>query len=538
LTRFAAGISINFGFVEDRNMRIAIGSDHAGYPLKEALKPLLEQHEVVDLGTFGTAPVDYPDYAKAVGAAVRDARVERGVLVCGSGVGASIAANKLSGVRAALCHDTYSAHQGVEHDDMNVLVLGGRVVGVELARELVEAFLGARFNGEERHLRRLAKTVTLENPLRALGVLGQSLWLDFIRRSLMTSGELGRLIERDGLKGVTSNPAIFEKAVSAGSDYDDLLAAPDAAGLDAKGLYERLAIRDVQAAADALSGVYDRTRQRDGYVSLEVSPFLAYDTAGTLSGARRLWRAVGRHNLMIKVPATAEGIHAVRTLIGEGINVNDTLLFSQEIYARVAEAYLDGLDTLIARGGNPRGVASVASFFVSRIDTAADARIANLATRCKDSAEQRRLQALMGRVAIANAKLAYRHYQALVGGERWQALAAAGARPQRLLWASTGTKDPRYRDVVYVEELIGPDTVNTMPPATLEAFRDHGRPRQSLTESVESAEETLSDLAAAGISLTEITDSLLSDGVRLFAEAFEKLLGAVGSQRHADRATA
>jgi transaldolase/glucose-6-phosphate isomerase len=448
LTRFAAGISINFGFVEDRNMRIAIGSDHAGYPLKEALKPLLEQHEVVDLGTFGTAPVDYPDYAKAVGAAVRDARVERGVLVCGSGVGASIAANKLSGVRAALCHDTYSAHQGVEHDDMNVLVLGGRVVGVELARELVEAFLGARFNGEERHLRRLAKTVTLENPLRALGVLGQSLWLDFIRRSLMTSGELGRLIERDGLKGVTSNPAIFEKAVSAGSDYDEVLAAPDAAGLDAKGLYERLAIRDVQAAADALSGVYDRTRQRDGYVSLEVSPFLAYDTAGTLSEARRLWRAVGRHNLMIKVPATAEGIHAVRTLIGEGINVNVTLLFSQEIYARVAEAYLDGLDTLIARGGNPRGVASVASFFVSRIDTAADARIANLATRCKDSAEQRRLQALMGRVAIANAKLAYRHYQALVGGERWQALAAAGARPQRLLWASTGTKDPRYRDVV------------------------------------------------------------------------------------------
>lgn len=519
-------------------MRIAIGSDHAGYPLKEALKPVLEQHEVVDLGTFDSAPVDYPDSAEAVGAAFRDGRVERGVLVCGSGVGASIAANKLPGVRAGLCHDTYSAHQGVEHDDMNVLVLGGRVVGLELARALVGAFLSARFTGEERHLRRLAKTVALENPLRALEVLGQSVWLDFIRRSLITSGELARLIERDGLKGVTSNPAIFEKAifeeaVSAGTDCDALCSALDAAGLDAKALYERLAIRDVQAAADALSGVYDRTRQRDGYVSLEVSPFLAYDTAGTLSEARRLWQAVGRRNLMIKVPATAEGIQAVRTLIGEGISVNVTLLFSRETYARVAEAYLDGLDALIARGGNPRSVASVASFFVSRIDTAADARIADLTTRCKDPAEQRRLQALIGRVAIANAKLAYRHYQALVGGERWRALAAAGATTQRLLWASTGTKDPRYHDVVYVEELIGPDTVNTMPPATLEAFRDHGRARQSLTEGVESAEATLSDLAGAGVSLAAITDSLLSDGVRQFAAAFQRLLAAVDSQRSA-----
>ena len=368
------------------------------------------------------------------------------------------------------------------------------------------------------------------NPLQALEGFGQSVWLDFIRRSLMTNGELGRLIEHDGLKGVTSNPAIFEKGVSAGTDYDDLLSAPDAAGLDAKVLYERIAIRDVQAAADALSGVYDRTRQRDGYVSLEVSPFLAYDTAGTLSEARRLWQVVGRRNVMIKVPATAEGIDAVRTLIGEGINVNVTLLFSRDTYARVAEAYLDGLDALIVRGRDPRDVASVASFFVSRIDTAADARIAALAGRCTDPAEQGRLQALLGKVAIANAKLAYRDYQTMVSGKRWRGLEAAGAGTQRLLWASTGTKDARYRDVVYVEELIGPDTVNTMPPATLEAFRDHGRPRQSLTEGVESAAATLSDLAGAGISLTEITDGLLSEGVRLFAEAFEKLLGSVSSQ--------
>jgi transaldolase/glucose-6-phosphate isomerase len=245
---------------------------------------------------------------------------------------------------------------------------------------------------------------------------------------------------------------------------------------------------------------------------------------------------VGRRNLMIKVPATAEGIAAVRTLIGQGINVNVTLLFSRETYARVAEAYLDGLDALIALGGDPRGVASVASFFVSRIDTVADTRIAALAAGQTDPAEQGRLQALKGKVAIANARLAYRHYQELVSGERWRELEAAGARPQRLLWASTGTKDPCSRDVVYVEELIGRDTVNTMPPATLEAFRDHGRPRQSLTEGVDSAAATLSDLAGAGISLTEITDSLLIEGVRLFAEAFEKLLGSVSSQSNRRRA--
>ncbi len=512
-------------------MRIVIGSDHAGYELKEALKPLLEAHEVIDVGTTTTAPVDYADFAEAVGAAVRDGRAERGLLLCGSGVGASIAANKLTGVRAGLCHDTYSAHQGVEHDDMNVLVLGGRVVGVELARELVRTFLGATFTGEGRQRRRLAKTVALENPLRALEVLGQSLWLDFIRRRLMTSGELGRLIERDALKGVTSNPAIFEKAVAAGSDYLDLLQSAAAGALDANGLYERLAIRDVQAAADALGAVYTRTGKRDGYVSLEVSPFLAYDTAGTEAEARRLWKSVDRPNVMIKVPATAEGIPAVRTLISEGINVNITLLFSRDVYGSVAEAYMDGLETLIESGGDPRRLASVASFFVSRIDTAADARLTAMAEQTVDADQQAGLRALIGRIAIANARLAYRHYQELVQGERWRALAAAGANTQRLLWASTGSKNPRYRDVVYVEELIGADTVNTMPPATLDAFRDHGRVRESLTEDIQAAGDTLAALAATGISLTDITDSLVTDGVRLFAEAFEKLLGAIERRR-------
>src|SRR5215510_8268936 len=256
-------------------MRVAIGSDHAGFALKEAVKVFLtEEHgDVLDLGTHGADPVDYSDYAEAVGLALRENRADRGILLCGSGVGASMAANRIPGIRAGLCHDTYSAHQGVEHDDMNVLVLGGRIVGAELARELIGAFLNARFTGEARHQRRLAKMITLENPLRALQVFGQSVWLDYIRRSLITSGELHRLIDEDGLRGVTSNPAIFEKAITGSSDYRPVLERPDAQTLDAKMLYETLAVRDIQDAADALRAVYDQTSRRDGYVSLEVSPF-------------------------------------------------------------------------------------------------------------------------------------------------------------------------------------------------------------------------------------------------------------------------
>jgi transaldolase/glucose-6-phosphate isomerase len=513
-------------------MRVAIGSDHAGFELKKAVKAFLaaEHHEVVDVGTHSPDPVDYPDYAQAVGTAVRESRAERGILLCGSGVGASMVANRIPGIRAGLCHDTYSAHQGVEHDDMNVLVLGGRVIGIELARELVHAFVNARFTGEPRHLRRLAKMTALENRLRALEVFGQSVWLDYIRRSLITSGELRRLIAEDGIRGVTSNPAIFEKAIAGSSDYREMLEAPDARALDAKTLYENLAVHDVQDACDALRSVYEETGQRDGYVSLEVSPFLAHDTLGTLNEARRLWSAVGRENLMIKVPATAAGAPAIRQLICYGINVNVTLLFDLAAYERVADAYLTGLEKLVARGGDPTRVASVASFFISRIDTAVDALIATRLQAATNATEQGILRGLTGRVAIANAKLAYQRYQEFFSGRRWQALAAQGARTQRLLWASTGVKNPSYRDVVYVEELIGPDTVNTIPPATLEAFRDHGRPRASLAEDVGAARDTMEGLTQVGISMKDVTDRLLVEGVQLFADAFAKLLQAVESQ--------
>ncbi|MBI2563439.1 MAG: bifunctional transaldolase/phosoglucose isomerase [candidate division NC10 bacterium] len=366
------------------------------------------------------------------------------------------------------------------------------------------------------------------NPLKSLEEYGQSVWLDYIRRGLIASGELGRLVTEDGLRGVTSNPAIFEKAIAGSTDYsaalEDLQRRPD---LDAMAIYEHLAIQDIRDAADSLRPVYDETRRRDGYVSLEVSPYLARDTHGTVAEARRLWNAVGRDNVMIKVPATPEGIPAVQQLIGEGINVNVTLLFAQETYEAVAHAYLAGLEALGDRGGDVGRVASVASFFVSRIDSAIDGIVTARLKEATRPDEQALLRRILGKVAIANAKLTYQRYQEISREPRWTALAARGAQTQRLLWASTGTKNPSYSDVLYVEELIGRDTVNTVPPATLEAFRDHGRPRNSLTENLEEAREIMAALDTVGISMNEVTDKLLGEGVRLFAEAFDKLLGAV-----------
>jgi transaldolase/glucose-6-phosphate isomerase len=376
--------------------------------------------------------------------------------------------------------------------------------------------------------------LTDKNPLKALQDYGQSVWLDYIRRNLITSGELQRLLDEDGLRGVTSNPSIFEKAIAGSTDYEQTLKALAAQSLDAKALYEQLAIRDIQDAADLLRPVYEQTQRRDGYVSLEVSPTLAHDTQGTLEEVRRLWKAVRRDNVMIKVPATAAGIPAIRQLISEGINVNVTLLFSQATYEKVAEAYITGLEQRAARGGGSLStVASVASFFISRIDTAIDNLIAAKLKAPTKASEQGLLRSLTGKVAIANARLTYQRYRNLFSGPRWQALASKGAQTQRVLWASTSTKNPNYRDVLYVEELIGPDTVNTIPPATFAAFRDHGQLRASLSENIEEAHDTMETLAQVGISMTEVTDQLLAEGVQLFAEAFDKLLKAVANKAKA-----
>jgi len=372
------------------------------------------------------------------------------------------------------------------------------------------------------------------NPLQALSEYGQSVWLDYIRRGLITSGELKRLVDEDGLRGVTSNPSIFEKAIAGSTDYNAALQTLEQhRDLDAKALYELLAVGDIQEAAGVLLPVYQQTNKRDGYVSLEVSPYLAHDTVGTIEEARRLWQAVARHNVMIKVPATPAGIPAIKQLIGEGINVNVTLLFSMIAYEAVAEAYFSGLEALVARGGEPSGVASVASFFISRIDSAIDAQVNARLKTAAGAGERARLQSLLGKVAIANARLTYQRYQELYCSARWQALAAKGAQTQRLLWASTSTKNPNYRDVIYIEELIGSDTVNTIPAATLDAFRDHGRPRTSLQEHLAEARDTIEALQQVGISLQETTDTLLDEGVKLFAEAFDKLLSAVEKKRQA-----
>ncbi len=372
------------------------------------------------------------------------------------------------------------------------------------------------------------ETAKSTSPVQALLTYGQSMWLDYIRRDLITGGKLKTMIEEDGLRGMTSNPSIFEKAIGESSLYDDILQSLASRNdLDTTTRYEQIAIRDIQDAADVLRPVYESSKFRDGYVSLEVSPLLALKTQETIDEARRLWKAVNRENVMIKIPGTAEGLPAIRQAIGEGININVTLLFSQEVYEKVAEAYIAGLEDLSKRGGNLKTIASVASFFISRIDSLVDSIINEKLKAVSNGQQEAMLKSLLGKVAIANGKLTYLRYQRLFSGPRWQALAAQGAQTQRVLWASTSTKNPAYRDVMYVEELIGPDTVNTMPPATIEAFRDHGKLRNSLIEDVAGAQNVMDNLARTGISIKEVTAKLTDDGVKLFADAFHKLLAAV-----------
>jgi len=374
-------------------------------------------------------------------------------------------------------------------------------------------------------------STSTQNPLVELQKFGQSVWLDYIRRDLITSGELKRLIDNDGLRGMTSNPSIFEKAIAGSNDYAAFLNQLIAQGLNSGDIFERIAVRVIQDAADTLLPVYKSTNKRDGYVSLEVSPTLARDTQGTIEEARRLWKEVARPNIMIKVPGTPEGVAPVRQLTSEGLNINITLLFSQEAYIKVAEAYIDGLEAAQKAGKDISGIASVASFFVSRIDTLADSMIDTELKNPGSPEREQLLRSLQGKVAIANAKQAYRYYQQMIAGPRWKALAAQGAQTQRLLWASTSTKNPKYRDVLYIEELIGPDTVNTIPPATMDAFRDHGAVRRTLDADLAAADATMTNLEKAGISMQKVTDQLLDEAIKLFADAFAKLIAAVEQKK-------
>ena len=366
------------------------------------------------------------------------------------------------------------------------------------------------------------------NPLKQLEAYGQSPWLDFIQRSFIGS-ELQKLIDRDGLKGITSNPAIFEKAMGHGTDYDEGFEKLAHSGdHDALDIYEALAVEDIRAAADMLRPIYEASGKVDGYISLEVSPYLALRTEDTVTEACRLWGWVDRENLMVKVPGTDSGAAAIRTLISRGLNINVTLLFAQSAYEAVAEAFMAGLEQRLQKGESIAGISSVASFFVSRIDAVMDKKIDE-----RVKAGETGLQHLRGKVAIANAKMAYQHYLRQLESPRWQRLAEQGALPQRLLWASTGVKDKAYSDVLYVEELIGRDTVDTIPPATMDAFRDHGKLRESLTEDVEGARKILEEVKKAGLDLEGVTRDLVTNGVELFAESADKLLGAVADKRAA-----
>lgn len=366
-------------------------------------------------------------------------------------------------------------------------------------------------------------TYTMKNnPLKQLGTLGQSIWLDYIRRDLITSGGLRRLIEEDGLRGMTSNPSIFQKAIGDSHDYDEDIRAMAMKGKSPQDIYEALSQHDVQGAADEFRPLYDKTDGKDGYVSLEVNPHLAHDTQGTMVEARRLWAALDRPNVLIKVPATVEGLPAIRQLIGEGISVNVTLLFGLPRYRQVAEAYIAGIEACAARGKPVKHVASVASFFVSRIDAMVDPLLERLIAQGGEEAGI--ANRARGQVAIASAKTAYQIYKGIFAGDRFKKLAAQGARVQRLLWASTGTKNPDYSDVKYIEALIGPDTVNTAPLETLDAYRDHGEPKVRLEQDVTEAHWTLRRLPELGISIDKVTQQLEDEGVAKFKKPFDKLM--------------
>lgn len=371
----------------------------------------------------------------------------------------------------------------------------------------------------------------MSNPLIELTNLGQSIWYDNIERKLFLSGDFQRMIEEDGLRGMTSNPAIFEKAISSSDDYTEQLKELASAGKSAIDIYEALAIRDIQTAADILKPVYEKTDKLDGYVSLECSPLLANDTQATIEEARRLWQTVNRPNVMIKIPGTPAGIPAIEACLYEGININITLLFSLNAYQATIDAYINGLTRRLNEGKTVDGIASVASFFVSRIDSAVDKKLAAKLEQAASEEEKAKLKSIEGRVAIANAKMAYQIYKENFHSDRFAALKAKGAMVQRPLWASTSTKNPAYSDVYYVEALMGNETVNTIPAATYKAFKDHGKPRLSIEDNLDAERAVLTQLEAVGISLDGVTQQVLDEGVALFIQPFEKLLASIETKR-------
>lgn len=514
-------------------IRIALGADHGGFETKSRLIRHLKEmgHAVIDVGACNGEASDYPVFGFRVAEALAWGRADLGVLLCRSGNGIAMAANRVAGVRAGIANNSALARLAREHNDANVLVMGSDYME-EPAETVLDAFISARPEGG-RHGRRVDiiraydRAAVSGRALDRMAIHGQSPWLDDISDTLIASGELKRLVEEEGIRGLTSNPSIFEKAINSGQGrYRGDLERLREEGTSPEAAYERLTLEDIAAAADLLRPLHERSGGDDGFVSLEVLPEYAYDEETTVREAVRLFEALGRPNVMIKVPGTKEGIRAFRTLTAAGININVTLIFSRDFYNEIAEAYVAGLEDRRRAGKDLSAIRSVASVFVSRIDSAVDKKLESLAAKGGDAGA--RAAGLIHRIAIDNTRMIYQDFKALFYGPRFADLAAAGAAVQRPLWGSTSVKNPRLRDTLYAEELVGPYTVNTLPMATVEALLDHGKIRgATLDEDIDGAKSRLQMLAALGIDIEAECLELQKAGVKSFAEAFDKLFDSV-----------
>ena len=497
--------------------KIVVAFDHAGVELRDVVLKTVKECgcEVIDVGTDSSKSVDFPDYAYIAAQKILDKEADKGIFVCGSGIGMSLAANKIKGIYAAVCHDIYSAHQAVEHDDINVLCLGSRVIGSETARELIQAYLAASFNNKPNQIRRMNKVFQIEegsfvlkNNSMRLFELGQSVWLDNIRRGLIKNDSLAKDIEHGLIRGITSNPTIFRKAIAESNDYDNALTPLALAQVDAGEIFSQLVVEDIRDAANLFRDLYIESNGNDGFVSVEVNPLYAYDCEKTIAEAKALWKSVNRPNIMVKIPVTKESIPAITELTAAGVNLNLTLLFSPDRYCEAAEAYIEGLKKRIENGEPVDKIRSVASIFVSRIDTKADALLAEKGFSARE---------LLGKTAIRNAQRIYNLGQEIFGSEEFKKIEAKGGAAQRVLFASTSTKNPQYSPLLYVENLIGKNTVNTMPPATLDALQKSANIEASIPAK-EEIDAFFSALADTGIDMEAVYAQLEKEGI----EAFQK----------------
>ena len=515
--------------------KIVTAFDHAGVELREIVHKTISECgcEVIDVGTDSTASVDFPDYAYIAAQKILEKEADKGIFVCGSGVGMSLAANKIKGIYAAVCHDTYSAHQAVEHDDINVLCLGSRVIGPELAHELITAYLNASFNQKENQIRRMNKVRMIEagsfepkNNSMRLFENGQSVWLDNIHRGLTKTGKLAKDIEHGMIRGITSNPSIFKNALINSREYDNALMSMAMANVPPEKIYDLLTVEDIGNAADLFRDLFSRSHGEDGFVSLEISPLAAHDTEMTISEAKSLWKAVNRPNLMIKIPVTTESLPAIRELTASGINLNLTLLFSPKRYAEGAQAYIDGLQKRLDNGEPVDNIHSVASIFVSRVDTKADALLSEKGLSA---------QSLLGKTAIRNAQKIYNESLRFFSSDCFEKIRAQGGNIQKVLWASTGPKNPLYKPTFYTEALIGENTVNTLTPATLEAFMKSAEISKTLPADKDMIDEFFEEIKAAGIDFDSICAQLEEEGVEVFTRDYQTSLDYIRNRCEAMR---